>query len=171
MRLRANMTDIRIPISPVHACIAQLGDATHPAFVQLLNAVGSGRNLRVYELYVTSAGASSAARSRARRTSAPLTLAGTTTVGFTSRRDETDLTSITAVLNGCTAIGTNPPFAESASFWFDQTQALGQGRVEILRPGDYPMLVKPGSAIELAYSANSAAIGLNVFAVWDEITA
>src|SRR5918996_3397152 len=144
------MADIRIPTSPIHAFIAQVGDATHPAFVQLRNPAASGKRMVVYELCV-GAMATATNRFKIRRTAAPLTLAGAITTALVERRDETDTTAVQGVLAGCTAIGTVPPFAESAAFWFDKPSVQGTNGylpLWIVRPGAQPITVKAGSALE-----------------------
>lgn len=163
------MADIRIPSSPIHGFIAQVGDATHPAFVQLKNPGGSGKRLIIYELTVGALVAPTN-RFKARRTASPLTLAGATTTALVEHRDETDASSIVGVLAGCTAIAST--FAESASFWFEKpaTQGVaGYMPLWIVRPGAHPIIVKAGSALELLAADNSATIGLAVYAVWDEL--
>lgn len=167
------MADIRIPISPIHGMVNTLGDATHRAFIQLKNPAASGFNLRIYELKI--GGSAAAERWRLRRTSSPLALAGTTTTAVLARRNELDTAAIVATLKGCTAVATQPPFAEVDSFWYDRiTKDADQGYQEtpLIVPLSYPLIVAQGSAIEMCSdAANSSAIAIRLYAVWDEIAA
>jgi hypothetical protein len=165
------MADKRIPVSPIHGLVNTLGDATHRAFIQLKNPAASGFLLYVYELKI--GGSAAAERWRLRRTAAPLTLAGTTTTATLARRDETDATAIVATLKGCTAVATQPPFAESDSFWYDRITKDGDAgyqQTPIIIPLAFPIIVAQGSAIEMCSdAANSSAINIRMYACWDEI--
>lgn len=164
------MADLRIPISPIHGMVNTTGDASHRPFIQLKNPSASGFILRVYELKI--GGTTAAERWRLRRTNSPVALGGTETTAALSRRDETDTTSIVAILKGCTAVATNPPFAESDAFWYDRiTKDSDQGyqQSSIIIPLSYPITVKQGSAIEFCGDTNSATINIRLYACWDEI--
>lgn len=146
-----------------------VGDATHGPFVQLKNTSGT-LVLKVYELMIGVSIASGTSRIRARRTSSPLTLAGTTTTATAFRRDERDATAIAGVLAGCTAIAS--VFTEATSFWFDRINADSATTYEelvLLRPLSFPIIVKPGSAIEVVNPDASATNALRVYACWDEL--
>ena len=165
------MADIRIPVSPIHGMVNTVGDATHRAFIQLKNPAASGFNLRIFELKI--GGSAAAERWRLRRTNAPLALAGTITTATLARRNELDVAAIVATLKGCTAVATQPPFAEVDSFWYDRiTKDADQGYQEtpLIVPLSYPLIVAQGSAIEMCSdAANSAAIAIRLYAVWDEV--
>lgn len=150
-----------------------VGDATHRALIQLKNPAASTFNLRIYELKI--GGSAAAERWRLRRTNAPLTLAGTTTTAVLARRNELDVTAIVATLKGCTACATQPPFTEAEAFWYDRITKdadAGYQETPIIIPLSYPLIVAQGSAIEMCSdAANSAAINIRLYAVWDEIAA
>lgn len=163
--------DKRIPVSPIHGTVNTAGDATHRALIQLKNPGSSGVNLWVYELRIGGVYATGE-RWRLRRTTSPLTLAGTTTTAALARRDETDSTAIVGELKGCTACATQPPFAESDSFWYDRVTKendAGYMQTPLVIPLSFPIIVKQGSAIEFcSNAADSSAIQIRMFAVWDE---
>lgn len=163
-------SDVRIPVSPIHGAVNTLGDATHRAFVQLKNPSGSNVNMYIYELRI--GGSAAAERWRLRRTSSPLAMAGTTTTATLSRRNENDASSILGILQGCTAVATQPPFAESDSFWYDRITKdadVGYQQTPIVIPLAHPLIVKAGSAVEFCSdAANSSAINIRMYAVWDE---
>jgi hypothetical protein len=162
--------DIRIPRSPIHAMVNTVGDATHSPLIQLLNPTLSAIDLVIYEIYVGQEGITN--RMRMRRTSAPLTGAGTQTVGLTARMDERDATAIQATLSGWTATVVTG-ITEANSFWFDKTAtAGGAGYLEqpIIRPGAYPLIVKPGSGLEFCATDLGAAVTIRLRVVWDEYT-
>jgi len=130
-------------------------------------------DLVIYEILLGQEGLT--ARARLRRTNAPLTGAGTQSVGLTARMDERDATAIQATLSGWTAT-TTTAITDANSFWFDKTAtAGGAGYLEqpIVRPTGYPLIVKPGSALE--YSADqtldqAAAKLIRIRVIWDEYT-
>ena len=166
------MADIRIPVSPVHGMVNTLGDATHRPLIQLLNPAGSLKDLYVFELRLGNTGTVN--RVRIRRTNAPLTLAGTVTTATLFRRNELDATAIVATLKGCTAVATQPPFNEVDSFWFEKISSDASPpytALPLMQPLTFPLIIKQGSALEFAGDdANSAAIAIRLYAVWDEIT-
>ncbi|HZF73684.1 MAG TPA: hypothetical protein VEZ51_09650 [Gemmatimonadaceae bacterium] len=165
------MADIRIPVSPAHAMVNTLGDATHPALIQLKNPAASGFNLRIYELRLGLNGTITN-RLKMQRTNAPLTLGGTTTTAVVARRNEADATALVGTLKGCTAhAGTI--FTEAASFWYDKISKdadAGYQEAFLIVPLSYPLIIAQGSALEFATGdANSSAIAIRLYAVWDEI--
>jgi hypothetical protein len=162
--------DLRIPISPIVGMVNTAGDATHPPFIVLANPNGSGKNLRIYQIEVTSEGATN--RLKMRRVAASgLGLGGTTTAGLLIRKDETDVTAIVATLNGCTAF-TGTAFTEAQSFWYDRTSSAGSaGYVlqSVIRPLSFPLIVKPNSSIEFMAADNGAAVLARFFVTFDEV--
>lgn len=165
------MADLRIPVSPIHGAVNTAGDATHGPFIQLLNPIGSGVVLRIYELNIGASIASGTSRIRVRRTSSPLTLAGTQTTGLLTRRDETNAASIHAQLVGATAV-VNAAFTEANSFWFDRLNTDTVSTYEefvLLRPQAFPIIVKAGSAIEILNPDASATNLIRAYFAFDEI--
>lgn len=162
------MADIRIPISPIHGMVNTVGDATHSPLIQLLNPGGSNKDIVIYEISIGQEGITN--RMRMRRTSAPLTGAGTQTTGLVARMDERDVTAISGTLNGFTATVVTG-ITEANSFWFDKTPAAGgAGYLEqpIIRPGAYPLVLKPGSGLEFCATDLGAGVTIRLRAVWDE---
>lgn len=165
------MADLRIPVSPIHGTVNTVGDATHGPFIQLANPVGSGVTLRVYELFLGATIASGTSRIRMQRTATPSTLGGTITTANSFRRDETNTSTILATLKGCTAVAT-ALFAEANGWWFDRLNADSQStyqQSQILRPQSFPLIIKAGSALEIANPDASATNALRAYIVWDEV--
>jgi hypothetical protein len=160
--------DIRIPRSPIHAMVNTPGDATHSPLIQLLNPGASGVDIVIYEITIGQEGITN--RMRMRRTNAPLTGAGTQSIGLTARMDERDATAIVGTLSGWTATVVTG-ITEANSFWFDKpATAGGAGYLEqpIIRPGAYPLILKPGSGLEFCATDLGAAVLARLRAVWDE---
>lgn len=163
------MADLRIPISPIHGMVNTVGDATHGPFIQLKNP--GPTSIRIYELMLGASIASGTSRIRMQRTSTPSTLGGTTTTGNLFHRDETNTATINAILAGCTAVAT-ALFAEANGWWFDRLNADSQStyqEYQIIRPGSFPLIIKPNSALEIANPDASATNALRAYVVFDEV--
>lgn len=161
-------TDIRIPRSPIHAMVTTPGDATHSPLIQLLNPGGSAVDIVIYEITIGQEGITN--RMRMRRVGTPLTGLGTQAIGLTARMDERDATAIQGTLSGWTATVVTA-ITEANSFWFDKpATAGGAGYLAqpIIRPGAYPLILKPGSGLEFCATDLGAGVQARLRAVWDE---
>ncbi len=165
------MADKRVPVSPIHACVTTTGSATpRGPLIQLKNPTGSGIYVVVYELKIGCLTASTG-RARARRTASPLTLTGTVTTATNFRRDERDVTASVATLKGSTDTDVTA-FTEALSFWFDRitkNNDAGYQMTELYRPLAYPLIIAPGSALEVAHADTGVAVTLTAYAAWDEL--
>jgi len=164
-------TDKRVPVSPIHACVTTAGSATpRGPFIQLANPGGSGIYLVVYELMVGCLTAA-AGRVRARRTASPLTPAATVTTATNFRLDERDVTASVATLKGSTNTDVTA-FTEALSFWFDRitkNNDAGYQMTKLLIPLAFPLIIAPGSALELVHADTGAAVTLTAYMKWDEL--
>src|SRR5260370_40691009 len=133
------MADIRIPVSAIHGFIDTPGAAASPPFTRLRNPNASGKNLRIYEVYVGQEGITNRMRMR-RIAASPITLGGIIITGLVARRDETDATAFQGVLEACDT--PSAVFAETTAFWFDKPAPAGSsGYFEqpIIRPLAFPL--------------------------------
>jgi hypothetical protein len=165
------MSDKRVPVSPIHGCVTTTGSATpRGPFIQLANPAGSGIYLVVYELMIGCLTASTG-RARARRTASPLPPAATVTTAGVFRLDERDATAIVATLKGSTNTDTTA-FTEALSFWFDRitkNNDAGYQMTRLIQPLAYPLIVAPGSALELMHVDTGTAVTLTAYMKWDEL--
>lgn len=161
--------DVRIPTSPIAASIETPGSLNGPAFIHLLNVVGSGRLVRLRKLQLW---CSNTQVVKVRRTSSPIDLAGaggTLKDDTPVRIDERDTRSITAEFRGTTFTVGGASFGRDLSQWqFPIQDQSGNGRFYYLEETDFPETIKEGSAVEISLDANGAGSILRAHAVWDE---
>lgn len=173
------------PVSPIYAEVLTPGSTNGGPIVQLENPLGSGVNLRVYELGLAGGGSdqpSAGAMNSMVRTTTPFTLGGggTQKIANAFRLDETDATAIAGVLRGMNF--TNNGIGDTLAAMGDETKAqwLGLPSRESTdhrtphwdrMPGGFPWTVVPGSALALAYLVQGSGTDMRGYACWDEIAA
>lgn len=161
------------PVSPIHGQVSSLGDAGGtPGFAQLKNPSDSGKLVVIYELTAAQEG-NATQQIRLRTTDVPATLGGTVTTALLEHRDEADTATILSTLKGCTIVSPNPPFAQGdASFWEnarDVTQIGLNVPKPILWPGQHPLILLPGQAVEVMTQLTGATQRISVYACFDEL--
>ena len=157
------------PVSPIIGFVHASGSGAAPAYLQLLNPGGSGKNLLIYELSVGFVIHATAATIYGRRTSSPVSLT-TPVEGNPIHLDEQDVTSIIGKIYGKDGAGSiltdsGGNFAANGII----EGSTGWKPYPIRTPLAQPILVKPGSAVEFSADSNSASTKIRLYAVWDEI--
>jgi hypothetical protein len=157
------------PTSPVFGEVTAAGDSTHPAYAQLKNPAASGKNLFVYELYVSGPINSGSGVLRGKRTGSPVTMTGATVANLI-HLEEDNVDTIVGVLS---AGPLGSAIAESAADFVGATTSEGSAgwKPAVIRgPAGYPIEVDQGSAIEFSTTVNGAGDSIRMWAVWDEVT-
>jgi hypothetical protein len=162
--------DLRIPVSPIHGCVAVTGDASHPATVQLTNPIDSGVYMVVYELRRSQVGDANTRQAFEYFVGLFVVAGGSTTTGFLERRDQRDTSAIKASLLGYNGAD---PFDNRASFYLGLTPQAGGTGVKGLggftpvHPDSFPIILPPGGS--LIGRSNNNASTLIVAACFDEL--
>lgn len=159
------------PRSGIVGVVTTTGNASHPAFIQLLNPPSSGVNVVVYELslsLIASSGTSHRIFGVVNASPTDLS-AGTDTTATPIRLDENDVTAIVAVLQGTSNVGV--AIAENAAEFTvapPVEASNGWAPSYVRTPGSFPITLAPGSALEFATKENGVTSAMRMYAVWDE---
>lgn len=158
------------PASGIFAEVTAAGDASHPAMLQILNPVGSGKLVKVYELYVSIVATGSTQAWRGRRVNSPVDLTGHSgyTVANAIRMDEEDSTAFTLIVSGAVG-GAIITEAQADFFGSGAVEGQDQWRPTVVRaPGAFPISIQAGEALEFTNVANGAGEKLRLWAVLNE---
>ncbi len=162
-----------IPISPVQGTVNAVGTGGPGdfPFIQLLNPANSGTLLVVYLIEAMQDSALDPANVRMRITTSPKPFDVLQATSTLSHLDEHDITTIVGVLKGGATV-TNPftdlqaqqatPFRKISSYPAYRMRALHEW-------GQMPIILLPGSAIELTDPRNSSDGYMQTHMVWDEV--
>jgi hypothetical protein len=161
-----------VPVSPVHGCVAALGDAVgagHSACIQLLNPLNSGKLVIVYDLRIDYDSALTPAGQRLQLTDSPATLTVQNTATLFHLNDA-DVSVISTTLKG----GVASPEFQLPSQWAFNLSALTSGdpRVQmrsVISPGEMPAILIPGQAIEYENARETSDSFEVMYAVFDEV--
>jgi hypothetical protein len=164
------------PVSPIHGNVSSPGNAAGtPGFAQLLNPQSSGKIVVVYEL-ACSQESGITQQIRVRTTDVPSTFGGTTVTGLLAHRDENNTTTITSTLKACDIVSPNPPFTTTdSSFWENATLPGSSAQPgatfpnKIIWPGQHPLVLLPGQALEVTEPATGAAARVSMYVCFDEL--
>lgn len=163
-----------IPISPVHGTVNATGTGGpgDVPMIQLLNPKNSGTLLVVYDIKAMQNSALDPANVRLRITTSPKTFDVVQLVSTLSHMDEHDTTAIVGVLTGGAMI--NNPFTDlqaQQATPFRQISSYGS-KYEMRAVhgwGQMPIILLPGSAIELTDPRNASDGYMQTYMVWDEV--
>ena len=161
-----------------YGTVRTAGSVNGVAFTQLLNPANSGKYYLIRRLRAT--GNQVTGYYRVRRTASPINPAGagsTITTGSVFAKDRRGGYAVTAQLVGSTFAGVATGFGDAASFFwrdrpttdFVQTVVIGKGSIARQMPSVYPILLKPGSAIELQGTDTGAGTSIAAHYEWDEV--
>ena len=156
------------PKSGILGEVTVVGTASHYAYAQLLNPVASGILIKVYELYVSFPKISSTALGDGKRTSSPVTLTSPT-LSNSIRLDEQDTNAIVGILQ---AAPHTVNIGEAAADFVATAVLEGQAGFKpyvVRAPGSEPIVIKAGSALEIADRTIGTGDAIRVWAVWDEV--
>lgn len=160
---------IYTPRSPMHGGATTNGSVNGAPTVQLLNPAGSGVLLKVLELYLCVTGSG---KVFVRRTGSPVQVAGagsTVVSANVVRRDGRSITGFFGQLKASNFTSPATIFTNAQCFWYDFTEGRYQPTA-IIRPGSFPLVIRPGSALEIAATTNGAGVRVGAYMVWDEVT-
>lgn len=158
------------PASGIFAEVTAVGDATHPAMLQILNPSGSNKLVKVYELYVSIVATASTQSWRGRRVSSPVDLTGHSgyTVANAIRMDEEDSTAFSLIVSGAVG-GSIITDAQADFFGSGAVEGQDQWRPTVVRaPGAFPISILAGEALEFTNVANGTGEKLRLWAVLNE---
>lgn len=158
------------PVSPIFGFTYSTGDASHPAAVQLFNPGASGVDLVVWELYMSFIAHASSNPCFGKRTDTPTTLVSPYLAAL-QHLDEQNTDTIHAQMGGWTTGTGITILTESTGifpFISDVEGNAGFKPYPVRAPGQYPIIVPPGSALEFTADSNSAGTTIRMIAVFDE---
>lgn len=159
-----------VPVSPIFGFTYSTGDASHPAAVQLFNPGASGVDLVVWELYMSFIAHATSLPCFGKRTDTPTTLVSPYLAAL-QHLDEQNTDTIHAQMGGWTT-GTGITILDETTgifpFISDIEGNAGFKPYPVRAPGQYPIIVPPGEALEFTADSNSAATTIRMIAVFDE---
>jgi hypothetical protein len=171
LRLLTGTGGFFVPSNGIYGTVKTSGDATHPAFIQLLNPSGPNKKMKIYELAVSIPNEGNAGQIRVRSVTGPTSLGGgTNNNGVPFRLDETDVTAIGATLIGNSNLGAI--ISQANAEWEGgaaQEAIAGWQPTYIRAPGSFPWTLAPGSAIEISTDVAGTNRAVRAYAVWDEV--
>lgn len=161
-----------VPASPIHGCVTALGTATRSSFIQLKNPANSGVLTIIYRMSIQYDSALTPSINRARITESPLAVTVVNT-GTMQRMDERDTTAIQTTLVGGQAVPANPAIQDDAT-WQVNMPAFSSADVRkvmrnLVEPGEMPVILLPGSAIELDNSRVATDSANSMYVTFDEV--
>lgn len=163
--------DLTAPISSCWATLRQAGSVNDGGFIQFFNP--GPKFAKVTGLYVVT---DTTQPTSVRRTAEPIAMPGagaTLNFGVAKRMNRASIEAITCQLRGAGLTVQANDFATASSagpsFWRDKTGRAGIPYHAIVGPFSGPMVVKPGSAIEISVAGAGVGLTCSVMVMWDEV--
>ena len=164
-------TDFPFPVSAITGWTKAVGDGTDPAYIQLLNPIGSTIRVAIYEFYVSFITHATGATIFAKKTASPVTLVSPL-AWSPQHMNPQDISAIQALLYGGADGGSVIP--EGDAHWY--IPALSEeGQADwmpfsIREPLVTPVYLNPGEALEISADTNSTGTSLRAWTTIDQET-